>query len=178
MFEPEPSGRLASETGYRYSTLMTEIPVLCAEEIQEDRPMPSRNHARVANNLSVALAEFRQRFETYQQLSLNLADWPSIPDLCSYPAGTLATEWTDDEDVVTTPPALIIEILSPKQNLQPLVDKVRQYLSHGVKSCWVIIPTSEMVMVFPASGGSRRFIEGDVEDLVLDLKVPVRKIFA
>ncbi|HRI16321.1 MAG TPA: Uma2 family endonuclease [Verrucomicrobiota bacterium] len=106
------------------------------------------------------------------------ADWPSIPDLCSYPAGTLATELTDDEDVATTPPALVIEILSPKQNLQPLVDKVRQYLSHGVKSCWVIIPTSETVMVFPASGGSRRFIEGDVEDPVLDLKVPVRMIFA
>ncbi|HMO66412.1 MAG TPA: Uma2 family endonuclease [Verrucomicrobiota bacterium] len=157
---------------------MNTVPVLSLEEIQEDRPMPSRNQSRAAQNLAVALAPYRDRFEAFHQLSLNLDGWESIPDLCLYPAGILPRDWADDEDVVTRPPALVIEILSPKQNLQPLLDKVRTYHSHGAKSCWVVVPGTETVSVFPANGGSRSFSEGDVVDAVLDLRVPFAAVFA
>jgi len=140
--------------------------------------MPSRNHSRAAQNLAVALAPFRDRWEAFHQLSLNLDGWESIPDLCLYPAGSLPHDWAADEDVVTRPPALVIEILSPKQNLQPLLDKVRTYHSHGVKSCWVVIPGAETVSVFPANGGSRSFAEGEIVDAALDIRIPVAAVFA
>lgn len=157
---------------------MKPVLVLGLDEIQEDKPAPSRNHARVAQNLGVALHRFRDRLEVFHQLSLDLAGWPSIPDLCLYPVGTLARGWAADEDSVTVPPLVVIEILSPKQNLQPLLDKVRGYHEHGVKSCWVVIPGTESVAVFPASGGSRSFGEGEVVDPVADLRVPVSAVFA
>ncbi len=64
---------------------MKTIPVLSRDEIQEDRPGPSRNHSRAAHNLSVVLDRFKDRFAVYQQLSLNLDGWKVIPDLCLWP---------------------------------------------------------------------------------------------
>lgn len=140
--------------------------------------MPSRNHARVLHNLSVVLDSVRDRWSVYQQLSLDLDGWPSVPDVCLYPVGALPTDWAADDDVCVVPPALVIEVLSPKQNLQPLLDKVREYHAHGVKSCWVVIPGTGSVAVFPATGGSRSFGDGEVVDATLDLRVPWQAIFA
>jgi Uma2 family endonuclease len=79
---------------------------------------------------------------------------------------------------VTIPPALAIEILSPTQNLQPLLDKIRDYLRHGVKSCWLVEPGTRVVSVFPAGGGSRGFVEGLVRDDALGIEIPVADIFS
>jgi len=157
---------------------MQTIPVLANDEIQEDRPMPSLNHSHVARNLTVVLDQFKDRFLVLPQLSVNLNGWSTVPDLALYKAGTLAPKWMSDEESVSEPPLLVIEILSPKQNLQPLVDKVRDYLSHGVKSCWVVIPTTKTISIFPASGGSRTFVEGIVRDDSLDLEIPLSQMFA
>ena len=64
---------------------MKTIPVLSKDEIQEDRPMRSRNHSRVSHNLSVLLDRFKDRFSIHQQLSMNLDGWQTIPDLSLYP---------------------------------------------------------------------------------------------
>ena len=140
--------------------------------------MPSRNHSRTAHNLSVLLDRFKDRFSIYQQLSLNLDGWQAIPDLCLYPRGSLSSDWLTDDDEETVPPVLVIEILSPKQNLQPLVDKIRAYGQHGVKSCWLVVPATRVVSVFPAAGGSRAFAEGTLLDEAIGIEIPVAQIFA
>ncbi len=140
--------------------------------------MPSRNHARAAHLLSVLLDRFKDRFIVCQQLSLNLDGWQTIPDLCLYSCGSLSSDWLADEDEVTVPPVLVIEILSPKQNVQPLVDKIREYLRHGVQSCWLVEPTTRVVSVFPALGGSRAFAEGILRDDATGIEIPVAGIFS
>lgn len=140
--------------------------------------MPSRNHSRVAHNLSVLLDRFKDQFSIHQQLSLNLNGWQVIPDLCLYPRGRLSSDWLTDEDEVTAPPALVIEILSPKQNLQPLVDKIREYLRHGMKSCWLVEPATRVVSVFPSAGGSRAFAESTVQDETLGIELSLAQIFS
>ena len=64
------------------------------------------------------------------------------------------------------------------QNLQPLVDKVRDYLRHGVKSCWVVVPATRVISIFPAQGGSRSLSEGVLQDEALNLGIPVADVFA
>lgn len=140
--------------------------------------MPSRNHSRAAQNLGVLLDRLKDRYTIHQQLSLNLQGWQTIPDLCLYAKGVLSSDWLTDDDEVTAPPELAIEILAPKQNLQPLVDKIGEYLKHGVKSCWLVEPATRVVSVFPASGGSRAFSEGVLRDEALALEVSVAQIFA
>lgn len=140
--------------------------------------MPSRNHSRVAHNLSVLLDLFKDRFSIHQQLSLNLDGWQTIPDLCLYPLGSLSSDWLADEDEITAPPALVIEILSPKQNFQPLVDKIREYGRHGVKSCWLVEPATRVVSVFPALAGSRACAEGILRDESMGIELPLAQIFS
>ena|SRR5437899_1805461 len=156
---------------------MKTVPVLANDEIQEDRPLPSRNHARVAHNLSVLLNQFRDRFVITQQLSLNLDGWQTTPDVCLHPRDALPTDWLSDDDEVTCPPALVIEILSPKQNLQPLVDKIREYGRHGVKSSWLVEPATRVISVFPATGGSRAFAEGVLRDEIVGIEIPLAGVF-
>ena len=157
---------------------MKTVPVLASDEIQEDRPRPSRNHARAAHNLSVLLGACGEKFRVYQQLSLNLEGWQTIPDLCLYARGAVSADWLSDDDEVKSPPLLVIEILSPKQNLQPLVDKLREYGRHGVKSCWLVEPATRVVSVFPASGGSRAFTEGILRDETTGVEIPIAGVFA
>ena len=139
--------------------------------------MPSRNHSRAAHNVGVLLDRFKDRYVIHDQLSLNLDGWQTIPDLCLYPRGELPSDWLTDDDEVTQPPVLIIEVLSPKQNLQPLVDKIRDYLRHGVKSCWLVEPATRVISVFPASGGSRAFTEGMLKDEVVGIEIPLDQVF-
>jgi Uma2 family endonuclease len=146
-------------------------------DIEQDNPMPSRNHSRVSQNLSVALDSLSDRYDVYQQLSLKLNGWATIPDISVYPKGTLPNDWLSDEDEVSVPPLLAIEILSPKQNVQPLIDKIRQYLTYGVKSCWLLEPATRVGSVFPATGGSRGFAEGDLKDEPLGISLPLSGIF-
>ncbi|MFZ4765169.1 MAG: Uma2 family endonuclease, partial [Roseimicrobium sp.] len=107
---------------------MNTVAVLCNDEIEEDRPMPSRNHSRVAQRIGVLLDRYSEKFDVHQQLSLQLGGWDSIPDIAVYPVGVLSMDLDTDEEEVSVPPLLAIEILSPKQNLQPLVEKVRRFL--------------------------------------------------
>jgi Uma2 family endonuclease len=146
-------------------------------EIDEDKPMPSFNHSRVAQNLGVLLHKHADRFDILQQLSLRLNGWATIPDVVAYPKGSQIIDWLSDRDEVTEPPALVIEILSPHQVLGNLVNKIRQYLDSGVKSCWLVEPATGAVTVF-STAAKRGFIEDDVvQDDVLGISAPLREIF-
>jgi Uma2 family endonuclease len=157
---------------------MNPIPVLQPDEIEEDRPMPSRNHSIVCQNLGGILHRFRETISTHQQLSLSLDGWKVIPDVCVYPREAMPRDWMIDADECTTAPALVIEVLSPKQNLQPLLEKVKEYLGHGVRSCWVVIPGTETISVFPQSGTSHSFSEGAVSDEALGIEVTLAEVFS
>lgn len=140
--------------------------------------MPSRNHSIVCQNLGGQLYRFRESVSVHQQLSLNLDGWQTIPDVCAYPREAMPRDWMFDENECTKPPALVIEVLSPQQNLQPLLEKVREYLRHGVKACWVVIPGTGTISVFPQSGPSHSITEGIVRDAELGVEVAIAEVFA
>ena len=156
---------------------MNETSLLGRDDIEVDRPMPSRNHSRVAQRIGVALNAYSERLDVHQQLSLNLDGWKSVPDVALFSRGVLPDDWLTDEDEVTIAPELVIEILSPHQSVQPLIDKFRQYFQHGVKSCWLVEPATRVISVFPCGGGSRAFTDGAVRDEVLNIGVPLADVF-
>jgi len=111
-------------------------------------------------------------------ISLNLSGWQTIPNVCAYPREAMPRDWMFDENECTTPPALVIEVLSPQQNLQPLLEKVREYLRHGVSACWVVIPGTESISVYPQSGPSQTVAEGVVRHDALDVEVNLSEVFS
>ena len=139
--------------------------------------MPSLRHARTAQRLGFLLEQIDERLVTLQQLNLNLAGWQTIPDLCVYPREVLPSDFEADIDEVTKPPLLVVEVLSPHQVLGALMDKAYQYRTHGVASCWIVLPQVRAVAHLPATGPSRTYGEGLLRDEALGIEIDVAEIF-
>ena len=76
-----------------------------------------------------------------------------IPDLC------LLRE-TPETGVVTRPPVVAIEILSPDESAKELSDKIVEYLDFGVEAVWVMDPTKRNGTIYPREGRPRRVEDG------------------
>ena len=142
---------------------------------KEEKPMPSKNHARLENRFAVALSRFEQ-YEAFIELSLQLKTKDAVPDVCLFDAEK--ADWLNDEIKVSEVPLLTIEILSPTQAVDELKDKIfNVYFPVGVKSCWIVVPTLKMIAIFTPDGEVRNYIGGIVKDPVLGVEVDIKDIF-
>jgi Uma2 family endonuclease len=57
-----------------------------------------------------------------------------VPDLTVIRAGTLR------EQILTHPPLLVIEILSPEDRLSRMTERTDEYLDFGIENIWIIDP--------------------------------------
>jgi Uma2 family endonuclease len=60
-------------------------------------------------------------------------------------------------------PELAVEIISPSQTFQEIMDKVSEYLQFGVKEVWVVQPKSKRIHVYFANN---RFVIYQNDDLL------------
>ena len=57
------------------------------------------------------------------------------------------------EPVLTAPPFLCIEILSPEDRMARMIERVKEYLAFGVKHVWVIDPDSRTAYSYTSEAG-------------------------
>lgn len=159
-------------------TMVATAAELSDYEIEREKPMPSFNHGSIQLNTAIALgSRYRATFRFTSETSLDLEGWPSTPDILIFPPVKINLKL--DRIKVTDPPLGVIEILSPTQSLNDLVDKADRYFEHGVQSCWIIIPSLGGVAIYSEPGKYAFFNENDIaQDRVLGLEVPVAELFA
>lgn len=75
-------------------------------------------------------------------------------------------------------PVLAIEILSPRQGVQVLIDKFKIYFALGVQSCWLVYPYAQSIAVYRAPDNFEMFAKGDVVDDVVNVRLPLHEIFS
>ena len=125
----------------------SEAKVLSDYEIERDKPMPSTNHALLQDNISFALnLSYRKEYSILPEIALGTPGKGSVPDLAVYPK--LSLDVRNDVVKRRDPPLVAIEILSPEQNLQDLIDKTYRYFDFGVKSCWIVLPSLKTIIVY------------------------------
>jgi Uma2 family endonuclease len=109
-------------------------------EEERGKPSPSLNHGIAQANLT---GEFLKNpnFLVSSELTLEFEGETYTPDLSVYPKEPL--DWRHDQIRRTDPPLVVVEIFSPTQGPQTVMDKVEIYLRNGVKSCWLLSPQSE-----------------------------------
>ena len=78
----------------------------------------------------------------------------------------------------TEPPLLVVEILSPQQGIQAVMDKVEVYFSFGVKSCWVVSPPMHSIQILTADGGETVLNSGVATDPVTGLTADLAAVFS
>ncbi len=156
---------------------MTTTAALSQYEIERNKPMPSFNHGSVQANLIYLLkSKYNDRYRVVSELSLDLSDWPSVPDLSIYPKKPL--DFKNDIVEMTEPPLGVIEIISPSQSLNELTTKARDYFKHGVKSCWIVMLPLTNIHVFSSPDNYEVFRAHEtLHDPVLDISIPLKEVF-
>lgn len=144
-------------------------------ELERGKPMPSKNHSRLERRLGVLLTPYEDKYDIMPELSLELPTGKATPDICLYPK--MSFDWLHDEIRMTEPPVLVIEILSPKQTLDDITDKIDIYFGAGVKSYWVVIPPFKTIHILTPDRQTFTFVSGLLKDPATGIEMSVDEIF-
>jgi Uma2 family endonuclease len=136
---------------------------------------PSYHHAYLSSNVIVALHKLKQ-YSVFSELALQLKK-DYIADVCIYPKRKIHFA-AGDMIKMTEVPLMVVEILSPTQGTQEILEKFVAYFQDGIQSCWLIIPVAQSVTVYSSMEQARTFTQGEVIDSVLDIRIPVEEIFS
>jgi Uma2 family endonuclease len=69
-----------------------------------------------------------------------------VPDVCLVAGGKPKSR------TITTPPFLIVEVLSPDDRMSEMQERIDDYLTFGVKYVWVVDPATRRGYVYTADG--------------------------
>ena len=147
-------------------------------EIERSKPMPSTNHSIIQGKIAFELTlRYRKDYDILPEISLDTPGKGTVPDLAIYPK--LILDIRNDVIRRTDAPLLTIEILSPEQKLQDLIDKTYRYFDFGVKSCWIVLPSLKTIMVY-SDVDTFEYIRSDktLIDPNWGFELPLNDIFA
>jgi Uma2 family endonuclease len=103
----------------------------------EERNVGERKHSGTQGEIIFCLRtrypHLRWRVLAEQRVQVNAMRF-RVPDVC------VLAEDAPKEEIVRTAPVLCIEILSPKDTMNKMMERVKDYFSMGVPVCWVINP--------------------------------------
>ena len=157
----------------------------------EESDVGSINHSMAQPKLT-SLLDNDERFVTFVELSLDAsaidlskfnlkAKDELVPDVCVYAGSPPQPNQEIEADIlrVSQMPDLAIEVLSPSQSVNFLVRKIKAYFALGVKSCWLVEPTVDVVHVYPQPNQHKTYDMSDIEviDEVMDIHLPIQKVF-
>ena len=95
----------------------------------------SRTQREILFFLGIHYPHLREQLLPEQRVQVRTNRY-RIPDVCVVAADAV------DQKIVTTPPDLCIEILSPEDTMTRTLDRIKDYFSMGVPTCWIVDPVS------------------------------------
>jgi len=148
---------------------------------------PSRVHQKISSYIHIAIGSYLKgkKCDVYAapfdvRLPRKSKDDKDIttvlqPDLC-----VICDKSILDAKGCLGPPDIVVEILSPSNNVTELKNKYEIYLEAGIKEYWVVSPQNKTFLVYTLTDGkyipSRLMVAGDVfsssvlDGFSLDLK--------
>ena len=139
----------------------------------EERNLGELNHSRIQGRLVVFLARYEGTLgievlpEVRVQVKLRRF---RIPDVC-------VVLGDPEEQVLTKPPFLCIEILSPEDRMTRVEERINDYLAMGVPYVWVLDPQTKRAFFATSTEGLREVTGGVLRTEDPALEVPLAEIF-
>jgi Uma2 family endonuclease len=134
-----------------------------------ERHVGERPHSRVQSNPIVG---FRQRYE-------HLFAWPeqrlrTVPDRRSRVPDVCVTLEDPQIDVFEEPPFLVIEILSKRDEMSTVLEKLAEYEEFGVPHIWLIDPRRKKAYTYEQGRQ-----EGVMREALIagDIQLPLEEVF-
>lgn len=146
-------------------------------ELERNKPLPTLVHGAIQFNIGFQIkVNYPNRFRIASEVSLATKPAGSTPDLVLYPAASLDFKY--DPAKRADPPLLVVEIQSASQSTKDMVDKLEPYFYLGVKSCWIVVPDLQAVLVYDSLFHYTFFHGANVvRDDVLDIDIPLVDVF-
>lgn len=146
------------------------------EQYEVEKITLSKNQARINANLIHALTvQYDEHYDILAQVSLQFKE-THIPIISIFPS--MEYDWSADEIRLSVPPITTIEIISPKQALTDVTDKIyKDYFPSGVQSAWVVIPTLRSIHILLPDQQILTYTSGKLHDPVTGIEVEVGQIF-
>ena len=94
-----------------------------------------------------------------------------IPDVC------LVSASAPIEPILTTPPLLCIEVLSPEDRLQRMITRCQDYFAMGVPYVWIIDAETRECWTLTADGGALPKLEEALTLTATPVRVAIADIF-
>ena len=158
--------------------LETEIDKeLSAYEIERGKPMPNLTHGAIQANISAHLiVNYGSKFRIASEVSLATIPDGTTPDIVIYPKREL--NFVNEIAKQNAAPLVTIEIQSPSQSNDAMIDKAHQYFEFGVKSSWIVFPAMKGVAVYSGLDQYEFFHNDDVlKDHNLNIEIDLKKVF-
>ncbi len=135
--------------------------------------MGELNHSRIQGRLVVSLAQYEGSLDIEVLPEIRVQVKPRrfrIPDIC-------VVLGDPEEQVLTKPPFLCIEILSPEDRMTRIEERINDYFQMGVPYAWVLDPQTKKAFRATPKDGWQEVTDGVLrtEDPVLE--VPLSEIF-
>ena len=144
-------------------------------------PPPKKRHTLVAQRIQYALFEFLKQRDGFQaaeavhpEMGYRLSRHPDswfVPDVSISHADQQGDEYCEGA------PLLAVEVISPSNSAQHLLEKVSQYLTKGSVEVWVVSPSMRNVWVYRKIGATP-FDTTLTTDLLPGLSIDLRALFA
>ena len=135
-----------------------------------ERNVGEKSHSKVQKRLTVLLAgrEVELGIFVLQEWRMRTRESRyTIPDF------VIVSGPEPDEKVLSTPPLVCVEILSPEDRMSRMQRKITEYLDFGVRYVWVLDPESKEAFVYTPHG-----VEKATEVLRAEnIEVPLAEIF-
>ena len=147
-------------------------------ELERGKPMPNTTHSIIQSNLVVELRRrYQRQYRILSELTLDTPPKGSTPDVVIYPY--FEVDFTAEYPAKRSDaPFVTIEIQSPSQSLDEMVDKANVYFEFGVKSCWIVQPRIKAVFVFDRANHYQFFHYDDtLHDPNLSIELALSVIF-
>jgi Uma2 family endonuclease len=137
-----------------------------------ERNLGETNHAWAQRNLVIFFGIRYRETGIAAIAELRFQTKPTrfrVPDV-------VVTRGKPDEQILTKPPLLCIEILSPEDRIPSMNTKIKEYLDFGVPVVWLIEPTERRIWVYRPNG-MEEIIGDSIKVDGTDITVPFSAIF-
>ena len=135
-----------------------------------ERNVGERPHSSVQSNLIFFLRQRNSRIFVYPEQRVRTVPGrrSRVPDVC-------VNLEKPDTDVLETPPFIVVEILSRRDEMSDVLEKLEEYAAFGVPYIWVIDPRRRRAFTYE----NGRLEEVKVDRLVAeDIQLPLQEVFA
>jgi Uma2 family endonuclease len=118
------------------------------------RPLSTFEHSYIQNFIGSRLEEQAdppRSFALTEQRIRIRPDKYRLADVCVVERGPVP----EDKGIVTTPPHLCVEVLSPDDDVPEMLRRIDDYLDLGTPWIWVVDPLTCQGQVYTTAGASR-----------------------